>query len=188
MVVAEIGVERVVVRIIRCASEDVAFAVERALISCYRKVGHALTNLCSGGQGMVGHRHSEETKRKTSASMLRLGEANPAKRAESRAKISAKLSGDANPMKRTEVRAKAAAAIRDAWRDPALLARISGDNSPTKRADVRAKISAAMKGRGCGDDNVARRPEVIAKRSGDNHYLRRRAALARADEMGMQTV
>ena len=154
-VVATYGEENVVVTVIDCATEEVAFKIERALIAFFRQQGFTLTNLTSGGQGMTGYRHSDEFKKNRSAAML--GDMNPAKRLEVRAKISSKLLGDSNPMKRPEVRAKR-----------------SGDHNPCKRPDVRAKLS--------GENSVSKRPEVRAKislaKKGQTHSAETRAKMS----------
>ena len=145
-IVAKCGEENIVVTIIDCLSENMAFNVERALIRFFKDLGFSIANLTDGGEGLLGHIQSLETKEKRSISMRTLGDRNPSRRPEVRAKISAKLSGDSNPMKRPDVRVKTSEAIRAAWKNPDVIAKISGDNSPTKRPDVRAKISAAKKG------------------------------------------
>ena len=57
-----------------------------------------------------------------------------------------KTTGDNNPSRRQEHRA-----------------RMSGENNPAKRPDVRAKMSA---------NGSMRRPEVVAKISGENHFTK----------------
>jgi hypothetical protein len=47
-------------------SEEEAFALERERIALWRSIGSDLTNMTSGGQGISGLRHSEETKRRLS--------------------------------------------------------------------------------------------------------------------------
>ena len=56
-----------------------------------------------------------------------------------------KMMGDLNPAKREETRKKISEKLKLAWAKPEVRAKISGDNNPTKRAEVKAKISAALK-------------------------------------------
>jgi hypothetical protein len=56
-----------------------------------------------------------------------------------------KMMGDLNPAKKEETRKKISEKLKLAWAKPEVRAKISGDNNPTKRVEVRAKISAALK-------------------------------------------
>lgn len=47
-------------------NEDLAFEREKYYIEYYRSLNHPLTNICDGGPGTTGLKHTEETKRKQS--------------------------------------------------------------------------------------------------------------------------
>jgi hypothetical protein len=47
-------------------SEEEAFALEKETISNLKEIGVTLTNLTNGGDGVSGHKHSEESKKKMS--------------------------------------------------------------------------------------------------------------------------
>jgi len=63
-VVEKYGRENIVIKTIMCASEDEAFFIETSLISLLREQGVVLCNKTDGGEGIVGHTHSAETKKK----------------------------------------------------------------------------------------------------------------------------
>lgn len=56
-----------------------------------------------------------------------------------------KMMGDLNPAKKEETRKKISEKLKLAWAKPEVRAKIMGDKNPTKRPEVRAKISAALK-------------------------------------------
>ena len=63
-IVDKVGFEVLLVK--KFDEEADALECERLLIKCYREVGIELTNYTDGGDGMSGHRPSEETRRKLS--------------------------------------------------------------------------------------------------------------------------
>ena len=69
-IVAKYGRDNIVVVRYPCADEADAHRLEKLLIASYRAAGVRLTNLTDGGDGISGHRHSEETKAKISASNM----------------------------------------------------------------------------------------------------------------------
>jgi len=56
-----------------------------------------------------------------------------------------KMMGELNPAKKEETRKKISEKLKLAWARPEVRAKIMGDKNPTKRPEVRAKISAALK-------------------------------------------
>lgn len=77
-----------------------------------------------------------------------------------RAKISISKMGERNPMKRPEVRAK----HKEAVTRPEHKARMCGDNNPAKRSEVRAKIS-----KNNPMNRPEARAKVSASKMGENH-------------------
>ena len=66
-----------------------------------------------------------------------------------------RLFGDLNPMKNPEIAKKTANSLR----------------GRQKTTELKIKISEARKGKGVGERNAMKRPEVIALMSGVNHYM-----------------
>ena len=69
-IVAKYGAANILVGRYECSSEAAAFDLERGLIKCLRRMGAPLANLTDGGEGLSGHRHSDETKAKMRAARL----------------------------------------------------------------------------------------------------------------------
>ncbi len=111
--------------------EDAGF-YERLLIAAFKNHGARLTNLTDGGEGVIGLRHSNESRQRMSASHrgVKLGEAHAAK-------------------------------LRDVLRTVArlpqtLAARAKSIKEVTARPEVRAKMSAAAKKRRLTDEDKAK--------------------------------
>ncbi len=110
--------------------------------------------------GMTGRHHSKETRDQQSKSNKgknkgkNIGDLNPSRRSEVKAKISAALKGRKKGPTSLEVKARISAALKGTR---------TGDLNPARRAEVRAKISASRKGQNTGDNNPAKRPGVGAK-------------------------
>jgi hypothetical protein len=68
--------------------EESAFEHEKALISCFRDMGHRLVNISDGGQGPSGFRHTKEARDRMSAVVRER-----MKSEETRQRISEKLKG-----------------------------------------------------------------------------------------------
>ena len=67
-IVKKYGKENIKVYVFECDSEEQAFADEVQQIAMLRLEGYQLTNLTDGGEGVSGHKHSEQTKVKLSIS------------------------------------------------------------------------------------------------------------------------
>lgn len=118
-IVAKHGRENILMGKLDCSDEATAMALEQGLIKCLRRSGVRLSNVTAGGEGLTGHRHTEETKAKMRAAALgrprseetkaKLRAANLGKPGtftgkthseEARAKISAARRGKPNPSAR----------------------------------------------------------------------------------------
>lgn len=103
-------------------TEAEALAHEVALIACFRGMGLALVNMTDGGDGVSGHRWSEDQR---------------ARHAVGQREKSTQKSRDA-----------ASEQLRSFWMNPdaraARVRQLSGDGNPSRRPDVRAKISAGI--------------------------------------------
>lgn len=87
-VVAKYGRDNIGIAKLDCSTEAVAMDLERGFIKCLRRSGARLVNFTDGGEGLSGHRHSDETKAKMRAAAL------GRERSEAtRAKIRAALTG-----------------------------------------------------------------------------------------------
>jgi len=69
-IVAKHGAASILVGKYDCSDEATAVELERGLIKCLRRSGVKLANLTDGGDGLSGHRHTEETKAKMRAARL----------------------------------------------------------------------------------------------------------------------
>lgn len=124
---AEVGVDRVIIELRPVATVEEGTTLEKALIAEYGRIqteNGPLTNLSSGGDGT--HIPSPEHKEKLRQALRNPNR--PIHSAETRAKIAkrmadpdvkAKFLGDANPAKKPEVRAK----LKEKWEDPAYRSR-----------------------------------------------------------------
>lgn len=155
-------------------TEEQAFACEKVLIAQYgrRSEGNGtLCNLTIGGDGVVGHRHSPESKAKISAASRGRPSPNKGRKAseETRAKLSEGVR-NRGPEWREKMR-KATA-----FRNPEVMARIIKSNTGRPRsAEGRANMSKAQKERVLSVDAKERiaaaqrgrqpTPETLAKMS-----------------------
>jgi hypothetical protein len=162
------GLEPLILLLAHATDGTSADQAEVYWIGYFQQRGYSLTNHEGGGRTQHtvaeetreklaatqrGRRHTPEARARMAAAKqgttpwnkgrtgMLTGEANPAKRPEVRAKISAALMGrpsavigDANPMRRPEIRAKIAA-------------QMTGETNPAKRPEVRAKMAAAARAR-----------------------------------------
>lgn len=133
-------------------TEAEAFEHEKFLIACFRDMKMPLVNQTDGGDGLAGYVLTPEQRELQLARML--GDANPAKTPEARAKLGGEnnpmfgLTGDKSPhfgKKRPDQSARVSGASNPMCRAD-VVAKISGDSNPSKRADVRQKISDSRKG------------------------------------------
>lgn len=60
------GRDCVTIKVYEVLDERHAFAIERQLISLFRKAGYRLCNFTNGGEGVSGHVHSSDVRRKIS--------------------------------------------------------------------------------------------------------------------------
>lgn len=65
-IVNKYGADKIKVHVFQCESEQQALSDEIQQIAQLRKEGFRLANHCDGGEGISGHRHSEETRKKIS--------------------------------------------------------------------------------------------------------------------------
>ena len=65
--VAKYGRENIFIRFMQCESEASALEMEKCLIKSFRVCGFDLANYTDGGDGVSGLKHSEETRKKMSA-------------------------------------------------------------------------------------------------------------------------
>lgn len=63
-IVKKYGAENILVGKLDCSSEEIAFELEIGLIKCLSRSGVKLVNLTEGGDGVSGHIHSAETRKK----------------------------------------------------------------------------------------------------------------------------
>lgn len=83
-IVAKYGRENILMGQVNCSDEATAIALEQGLIKCLRRMGVSLANVTAGGEGLTGHRHTEETKAK-----MRKAATGRAKSEETKAKLRA---------------------------------------------------------------------------------------------------
>ena len=132
-------------------NEEEAFAHECFLISCFKSIGNSLVNMTNGGEGGT-YPRSEETKKKISIAKKGikipklLGELNPAKTMESRAKRSVAMqnfykNGGINPMsgrKRPDLSERNQVSKRSGSRNHKSVAiKVNGVEFPTLTAAAR---------------------------------------------------
>lgn len=63
-VIDKYGPENILIGLLECSSEEIAFELEKGLIKCFKRMGVELTNMTDGGEGPSGNVLSEETRRK----------------------------------------------------------------------------------------------------------------------------
>lgn len=118
--------------VFRCNEEELAFLAEVELIAKHRRIGSPLTNTTDGGEGVSGHRHSDETRRilREKAYVTR-GDDNPSRRPEVRKLISERQRemGDRHPTKRPETRRRMSEAAKRRRATPNTRAAISAANT-----------------------------------------------------------
>lgn len=61
-VIEKYGRENILIGMLECSSEDIAFALEKGLIRCLRRAGVSLCNQSDGGEGNAGFVPSEDTR------------------------------------------------------------------------------------------------------------------------------
>ena len=61
-VIQKHGAENILVGVIPCSSEAIAFDLEKGLIKCLRRMGVRLSNMTDGGEGSSGAKGSEKQK------------------------------------------------------------------------------------------------------------------------------
>lgn len=64
--VAKYGAENIMVGMLPCSTETIAFDLEKGLIKCLRRMGVELTNMTDGGEGSSGYTPTKETRQKAS--------------------------------------------------------------------------------------------------------------------------
>ena len=68
-IVRKYGAESILVGVIECSSEQIAFDLEIGLIKCLKRMGVRLSNKTSGGDGVKGFSQSEEWRKNHSETM-----------------------------------------------------------------------------------------------------------------------
>ena len=117
-----------------CASDLETLTCETALIALFRQCGFALTNILDGGEGAVGYKTSEATKRRLSE-FTKARMSSPEERAKAgRAHIGSKHSA--------ATRARMRAAQRAYW---ARINELGGRKGRRMSVETRAKMSAARR-------------------------------------------
>ena len=65
-VVAKYGADNILIGMLECSSEAIAFELEKGLIKCLKNMGVSLTNMTNGGEGQSGvKQHEEWVKKRT---------------------------------------------------------------------------------------------------------------------------
>lgn len=67
-IINKYGHKNIIVKYLRCTSEEHALNLEKQIISVLRRMGVNITNVTDGGEGVSGLSHSDESKRKMSLS------------------------------------------------------------------------------------------------------------------------
>ena len=67
-IVAKYGAQNVLVGVMECSTEQFAFDLEVGIIKCLTRMGVALSNQTSGGEGAAGRRHTDEERAKIALS------------------------------------------------------------------------------------------------------------------------
>lgn len=124
-----------------CSDEETAFALERGLIACLKRMGVGLTNATDGGEGVSGLRHSAEAREK-----MRETRKGRRHQAATKAKMTASRKGENNAFFGKKHSEETKRRISDAKKaNPT-----SYWAGKTRSEDVRNKISASLKGRALG--------------------------------------
>lgn len=137
-VVEKYGRGNILVGIMECSSESVAFDLERGLIKCLRRSGARLVNHTDGGEGVAGYKWSKEAIERMAASKRgrKQSESEIAKRSEALRRTYA------NP----EVRAKLKLRPKRKHTEATRLKMSIAVSASWARPDVREKHSLAVKG------------------------------------------
>ena len=180
-IVAKYGKKNIKIYVFECDSEEQAFSDEVQWIECLTKQGYELSNMTIGGEGVSGHKHSEETKARLSeANRNRKGEKrqphseerkqeiseltktallNP----EIRKKIHNSLLGNKNSLGRIhpdEVKAKIAESTKQALSNPEIRAKMSVSHTGKKRGPMseeqKAKLRLAHLGKKLSPEHKAK--------------------------------
>jgi hypothetical protein len=167
-IIAKYGKENIIVRTMLCRSESHALDLEIKLIAALRAGGVKLVNVTNGGDGMSGHKHSEETRAKLSEAARNRSE-------ETRAKISKANTG----RKHTEETKAKMSEVHKNMSDETKV-EISAKLSACKIGNVvseetKAKISKANKGRPKSEGTKAKMSEA-AKTMTDEHKAKMKIA------------
>ena len=178
-IVGKYGEDNILVGVIPCSSEELAFDLEKGLIKCFKRSGVSLVNFSEGGEGQSGYRHTPESKLKMSIA------AKGRKRApETVIKMSAatKLTYAINP----QLREAAAARQKAAMQDPERRRRVSA-MMVNRFADpsMRLKQSEAMRGKVISDEH--RYNMIKARRSRPPMSVETRSKISRSMRGKKQT-
>lgn len=170
-IVNKYGVKNILVGKLECSTEAIAFALEKGLIKCLRRMGVGLANKTDGGEGSSGAVVSEATRAKLSAAGL--SQEAREKRKQTR------LASGWRPT--PEMKAKLSAAHKGKKKTPEHCARI-GDahRGKTLSPEQRANISAAQRGRKQSPETIEKRISKIRGRSIAPDILERRALSIKA--------
>ena len=72
-VVSKYGRQNIAIAFIPCSTEQIAFDLEIGLIKCFKRSGHALSNITSGGEGVSGPKSKEHLAKISAALKGRTG-------------------------------------------------------------------------------------------------------------------
>ena len=174
-VIAKHGADNVGVGRFDCSDEETAFALERGLIACLKRMGVKLTNATDGGEGVTGLRHSTAAREKMRAT--RKGRRHSAA---TKVKMTTSRKGENNAFfgkKHSEETKRRISETKKANPTNHWVGKTRGE-------EVRSKISAALKGRALGrkmsDEaraNMSAAQKLVQKRP---HSAETRAKLSTA--------
>lgn len=155
-IVAKHGAENILVGMIPCSSEAIAFDLERGLIKCLRRMGVKLTNMTDGGEG--NSNPSQETRSKIAAA-LRGTKAS----AETREKLSS-----VNKKRMENPAAREASKSFTGRKHTAVsIAKMSAAKSGKPFSDLhKVALSAAKKGKTLSPVHAEKIRQAAAKRKG----------------------
>jgi hypothetical protein len=137
-IVNKYGKDRILVGMIECSSEKIAFSLERGLIKCLRRAGVSLTNQTDGGEGTLGVVVSEQSRKIRSENGKRYWG-----NSENKERLS-KIIREAYAPGST-ARVKVSLAVKEALSKPEIKLRHRAGIEKSRTDEVRAKIAETLK-------------------------------------------
>lgn len=164
------GRDSVVIKIHEVFDERHAFAVERQLISIFRKVGFRLCNFTDGGEGVSGHVHSSDIRRKISERTK-----GRVKTPEHLAKLGATRKGV--PLSKACLDASIEARRRNGTSEETRQKLSAAGKGREVTEEHRARLSAAAKGRKKSEEHVQSMREAnLGKKASEETKAKMRAS------------